>query len=993
MQRVLGLDLGTNSIGWAVVDVPTNDSEVGNVLALGSRIFVAGAEQDGSALKTNAATRREKRSMRRQILRRSQRMRKVRTELSTVGLLPADDREFNELMNLDPAVLRERSMRGAALNLREIGRVVYWFASRRGFLSLRSGGNDFASAAELEENPKRFRRKMVDKDTGEITSLGQEGELVAFLRQQQAHHREILTERALFGDRGQLVYPVRPIARSKFSGADQSTLGEFGLHGIVFFQRKVYWHKSTIGRCSIDPGSGVRVATADRLAQQFRVQKLAMDLRVGNPERPLDPEQRATIVKLLTNQQSASFSKIRKVLRVDDDDPINFERSGRDGVKGNETDGTLRGVLGDSWDDMPEERRDELANLLLGEAGDDQIKSVLSKRFGLPDDVVNKLAKATFPTGRAAYSRSTLRRLLAVIGECETEREALEQAGYSTPEAARAAQTVDIDNLTNPLVKAALVEVRRTVRAVVKTYGLQGDKPFDVIRIELNRDVRMNAKQREETTKRQRDNEKQRKRGQENIADFAPGGQNSRDARVRYELWEGQGQCCLYCGRPISNAALYGASFEVDHILPQAQTLDNSKGNLALVCASENQAKRKRTITEWMGEAYAHEVAERIKASPMEARAKRGVIRRVLEPHVPADAIPEALAVQTGYINALTRDFVRQETGITAEVSSGRITAALRYRIGLHKDDADHRRHGLDAVTIALCDLRTARRLADSYRDDPYYIKSEEKYAGFEPWPAARANIMAAYDRAVVSHVSNGKTSGAWHEETRYGAVMSPQFKCETIVARRRMVESITTPKLLATVADGAVRQALEANLRDRSIDPAGAKLKFDPKHPPRMLDGSVIRRVRCHMSLPGNKVLRPAAEPKTSVTMGGNHSAYVYENTVNGKWRISFLTLWDAYTFRAEPLAQRRTRLSEPNETFLFSVTNGSIIQITEGSGQDALLKVTSIQPSANRIIAIPATASASDAKYLLGALPLARGNASKVVVLPDGQIRTARD
>ena len=79
MKRVLGLDLGTNSIGWAVVDVPDNDDEAGVVIALGSRIFPEGAERDGYALVTKTKERRQKRSMRRQVFRRAQRKRTIRS--------------------------------------------------------------------------------------------------------------------------------------------------------------------------------------------------------------------------------------------------------------------------------------------------------------------------------------------------------------------------------------------------------------------------------------------------------------------------------------------------------------------------------------------------------------------------------------------------------------------------------------------------------------------------------------------------------------------------------------------------------------------------------------------------------------------------------------------------------------------------------------------------------------------------------------------------
>ena len=112
------------------------DEDSGRVVAMGSRIFAEGAEAAGAALVTPAKDRRQKRSMRRQVQRRTKRRQRIRTELSVLGLLPVDDREFESLMASDPAVLIDRSSRGEELTLREIGRVVYWFSSRRGFLSL-----------------------------------------------------------------------------------------------------------------------------------------------------------------------------------------------------------------------------------------------------------------------------------------------------------------------------------------------------------------------------------------------------------------------------------------------------------------------------------------------------------------------------------------------------------------------------------------------------------------------------------------------------------------------------------------------------------------------------------------------------------------------------------------------------------------------------------------------------------------------------------------
>ena len=993
MKRVLGLDLGTNSIGWAVLDVPDTDSEEGRVVSLGSRIFSEGAERDGSALLTKAKERRLKRGMRRQVLRRSQRRRHLREELSRLGLLPGSDSEFADLMMLDPNLLWKRSEDGEALSLREIGRVVYWFSARRGFLSLRSGGGDFVDADEQDERPKRYRRQMVDPSSGEIVDQGQEGAFLDFLTRQQHHHPEILSHSGLFGARGKLTYPVKPIARTAFRNSESSLFEEFGLHGLVFFQRKVTWSQGTIGRCSLDPGSGQRAAAGDRLAQQFRVWKTVIDLRVGIPGRPLLSIEREALYRLLMSQKSATFSKVRKILSFDADLPINFERPEKNTLTGNGTETELAGKLGETWAAMHDEQKDSLVHLLLGNASLDQVDSVLIGHFGLSAEQASDVAKARFPSGRASYSRPTLRRLLGVIGECETEREAIEKAGYPAPESVRAERGVDLGALTNPLVKATLMQLRRTLRAVASTYGKPGDHKFDVVRIELTRDVRQNQKQRERTSKEQQQREKDRKRASQLISEHAPGLENSRDALRRVRLWETQKEQCLYCEKPLSVTALFSPAYEMDHILPRSKTLDDGLSNLALVCAAENQAKGNRTITEWKGEDYAAEVAQRAKMLKLPPR----LVERIAQAHVPDDAIPKSLLVQTGYINAVARDFVYNELGVKPEVSSGRVTAQLRYRLGLHKDAGDHRRHGLDAAAIALCDDRIARKLAAEYRserDDG--IERKDKRGSWEPWPGARLAVEEAYDAAMVSHVSKGKTGGAWFKDTRYGTVQNPNRPADGMLqARRRSVTEIKSPKRLAEVADPLVRQALETDLRRRGVDPAGTKFSFSESDPPRMLGGTPVKKVRCHLSLPGNVKAGSRAGAKTTVKSAGNHSAWVYENSDTGKWRIHIISRHVAFCDRGRPLVDRRSSYGEANEKFLFSLTIGCTIEMDIDTGQRCCYKVTSLDSDSSRITVTGSSLSAQPSadRDRLPASGLKRRGATKVVVLPDGRVRTARD
>jgi hypothetical protein len=157
------------------------------------------------------------------------------------------------------------------------------------------------------------------------------------------------------------------------------------------------------------------------------------------------------------------------------------------------------------------------------------------------------------------------------------------------------------------------------------------------------------------------------------------------------------------------------------------------------------------------------------------------------------------------------------------------------------------------------------------------------------------------------------------------------------------------------------------------------------------MPDGQPIKKVRCHLSLPGNRVLRPDAEPKTSVTMSNNHSAYLYRNAGTGRWRIHVVPRFEAFKNRLVPDTQLRGLYAEEAEEFLFSVTPGCVVHLP-GHEEAELWKVISFETD-GRIKMLPINDSTDARAVRFRASRLSGLDATKVVVLADGQLRTARD
>lgn len=184
MAKILGLDLGTNSIGWAVVDATFN--EEGKVVSYnyiddsGVRIFpegvVAKTIGQGDKEQSNNATRRDKRQMRRQYYRKRLRKIKLLEVLIEQGMCPLemselkqwknwdrskktegkkfpDTEEFTNWLRLNPYGLRAKAL-NEAISLHELGRVFYHLIQRRGFLSSRKGNDESSifTKGKPEEN-------------------------------------------------------------------------------------------------------------------------------------------------------------------------------------------------------------------------------------------------------------------------------------------------------------------------------------------------------------------------------------------------------------------------------------------------------------------------------------------------------------------------------------------------------------------------------------------------------------------------------------------------------------------------------------------------------------------------------------------------------------------------------------------------------------------------------------------------------------------------
>ena len=144
MKYRLGLDLGTNSIGWAVYSLDTDNAPV-ELVDMGVRIFSDG--RDPKTKEPLAVARRTARGQRKLIYRRKLRRRATFRLLQQQGLLPKDKETAQKLKVLNPYELRIKAL-DKKLEPYELGRVLFNLSVRRGFKSNRKDG----AATENTEN-------------------------------------------------------------------------------------------------------------------------------------------------------------------------------------------------------------------------------------------------------------------------------------------------------------------------------------------------------------------------------------------------------------------------------------------------------------------------------------------------------------------------------------------------------------------------------------------------------------------------------------------------------------------------------------------------------------------------------------------------------------------------------------------------------------------------------------------------------------------------
>ena len=621
--RILGYDIGTNSIGWSILERSLNDEFPIKIIASGCLIYQDGRdEEDFTSLAVNRRTFRHERRQRR---RKEKRKKTILNFLLKNGLYPSINlKEFealhNELKNKNVYELRNRAI-NEKLELYEIGRVFINLSQKRGFRSSRRVENDkkdeVSKILPLIENLKR------DIQESGADTLGQ----FYYLKKLKNPSFKIVgnplyhTTREMYEKEIDLIIETQ----SKFYADLNKDIWK-KVKNDIFYQRTL--KAPIVGKCIFFREED-RHPTASPWFQKFRILQDVLNLKIVSleDERDLTLEERKLVFNTLLASGKASFASLRKLLDLEKYSYFNLESETRKELKGDTTGALLsdESYFGKEWFTFDIDKQEEIYQTLdygFNLNYEEEIAKLFSyfKSFGLDDIKADNLAKlnpAKFEKGYCRFSIKALKQLVQYMGELRLgynnavvdlglESRILSDVALSThldyygkilyesvvrrklPGDPTASEEDIIGRISNPTVHIAFNQVRKLTNILIDKYGR-----FDGAVVEIVGGIKQGAKQRKETIKTNKKNKEENEdmavRLKNELGIVSP----SRRDIQRVKLWKEAKETCIYSGKKIPFEKLFSPEVQENHILPYFNTLDDSMSNRVVVLTETNKYKDK----------------------------------------------------------------------------------------------------------------------------------------------------------------------------------------------------------------------------------------------------------------------------------------------------------------------------------------------------------------------------------------------------------------
>lgn len=379
--------------------------------------------------------------------------------------------------------------------------------------------------------------------------------------------------------------------------------------------------------------------------------------------------------------------------------------------------------------------------------GDASLIEHLEKMLHMPKEYARVMAHVTFEQDYGSISAKAIRKLLPFLHCGNDYSQACSLAGYESKsltkeqnesrELKEHLELLPKNSLRNPVVEKILNQLVNVVNEIIDTYGT-----LDEVRIELARELKKSAAERQDLVSAISESTKETERVRKILMDEFHFSHVSRNDIIRYRLYEelaANGYRTLYSNQYIPKEKIFSKEIDIEHIIPQSRLFDDSFSNKTLEYRALNIEKGNATAIDFVREKYGEEAtAEYVKRVDQLLKDKKISRGKAQKLKTSGKDIPEGFIDRdlrnTQYISRKAKemllDIVRVVTPTTGSVTDRlredwQLVDVMRelnwekyekqgltqiiegrdgqriYRITDWTKRNDHRHHAMDALTVA----------------------------------------------------------------------------------------------------------------------------------------------------------------------------------------------------------------------------------------------------------------------------------------------------
>lgn len=450
-KRILGIDTGTNSLGWAVVD--KNEDGLFSLIKRGSLIFQEGVKVEKGIESSKAADRTSHRALRKQYFRRRLRKIEVLKVLVEFGwcpylssealhlwhvkkIYPVDEafmvwQRTNDNFEENPYYYRHLCLH-EKLDLNEkanryvLGRAMYHLAQRRGFLSNRLEQGDDKETGKVKEGISSLSKSMSDAGCEYL------GDYFYKIYKEKGNTERIRTH---YTDReGHYKKEFYAICERQSLSKEQVSK----LEKALYFQRPLKSQRQGVGKCTFEPKKP-RVADSHPAFELFRMLSFVNNIKIKGPHdvelRPLSQEEfeKARPMFFRKSKPQFDFEDIAKAIagkgkyqyiKEVGEKEYKFNYRMTQGVTGCPTIASLISVFGEDYvaaiaerytlsaSKTPEQMVNDVWNVLYSFSDKDKVKQWGREKLQMDEEDAEKFSKIKLTHSFASLSLAAVNKIL-----------------------------------------------------------------------------------------------------------------------------------------------------------------------------------------------------------------------------------------------------------------------------------------------------------------------------------------------------------------------------------------------------------------------------------------------------------------------------------------------------------------------------------------------------------------------------------------------------